>query len=386
MIDLSFSSVFMTVIMSNVLLVVITLCFRNENLLKNIGYKLIAVFCVVTLVRLLLPFELPITHTIALPKLISDVVLAVRYPYGTFLGIELSLWTGFCVIWVIGVIVQLLNFANDHRIARNYARTYGTDVTQKEPYASMLKELCTERQLRHIKILETRGIENPMILGLRNSKILLPQNVDVSNADMHYAIKHEIYHYAHHDLWIKSAVNCLVIAYWWNPCSHILNRQINMLLEMRIDDAVMDEGLDQAMAYMASIHRHLIIAKNKQKQKQESAPLCANQMSSLHYRLCIMQRHYDKANYRVCIVMLLFMIGLYIGSYLFIWEANTYKPEMVEPFVTMSDENTYAIDNGDGTYNIYMDEIYLETTDTLEYYPIDIKIYLSEEDYNEKSR
>lgn len=161
MIQFSFSSVLMTVLMSNVLLVVIVLCFRNENLLMNIGYKLIAMFCLVTLVRLIVPFELPITQTIAFPKLISDVVLAVRYPYGTFFGMELSLWTALCVVWIIGIIVRLMIFVNDHKIARNYARSYGADVTDKEPYASMLKELCTERQRRHVKILETEGVEIP---------------------------------------------------------------------------------------------------------------------------------------------------------------------------------------------------------------------------------
>lgn len=91
MIHFSFSSVLMTVLMSNVLLIAITFCFRNEKLLMNIGYKLMAVFCLVTLVRLLFPFELPVTVTLAFPRVISNAIAAVRHPWGYFLELSYPL-------------------------------------------------------------------------------------------------------------------------------------------------------------------------------------------------------------------------------------------------------------------------------------------------------
>lgn len=387
MISFSFSSVYMTVLMSNVLLIVITLCFRNENLLMNIGYKLMAVFCFVTLVRLLFPVELPFTRTLLLPKAISDAIAVVRHSYGTALGIDISLWTGFCVVWTVGVIVQLAFLAKDHKIVRNYGREYGIDVTDKEPYASMLNELCAKKQRRHIRIVQTKGVEIPMICGLCNAKILLPMDVDVSDTDILYAIKHEIYHYIHHDLWIKLAVNCLITAYWWNPCSHILKRQIDMLMEMRIDDSVMDKGPEEAVAYVASMHHYAVNADRRQRQREKEETLLFKlKNSELHYRLRMMQSRYNKVNYWVCISMLLVMVSLYIGSYLFILEASAYEPEVEEFFTTIAEDSTYAIKNEDGTYDIYLDGgIYLETTDTLEYYPPDITIYSSEEEYREKN-
>lgn len=385
MISFSFSSVYMTVLMSNVLLIVITLCFRNENLLMNIGYKLMAVFCFVTLARLLLPFELPFTMILLLPQAISDAIAVVRHSYGTALGMDISLWTGLCVVWIVGVIVQLAFLAKDHRIVRNYGREYGMDVTDKEPYASMLNELCAKKQRRHIRIVQTKGVDIPMISGLCNAKILLPVDVDVSDTDTLYAIKHEIYHYIHHDLWIKLAVNCLVTAYWWNPCTHILKRQIDMLMEMRIDNSVMDKGQEEAVAYVASMHHYAVNADRRQREKEET-PLFKLKSSELHYRLRMMQSRDSKANYRVCISMLLVMVSLYIGSYLFILEASSYEPEVAEFFTTLSGDNTYAIQNEDGTYDVYVsDGIFVETTDTLEYYPPGITIYSSEEEYHEKN-
>ncbi|MCM1118694.1 MAG: hypothetical protein NC543_04960 [bacterium] len=387
MIHFSFSSVLMTVLMSNVLLIVITVCFRNDRLLMNIGYKLMAVFCLVTSLRLLLPFELPITKTLPLPEAITNIVGNIRHSYGTVLGVEVSFWTGFCVVWIAGIILQIIIYVNEYLSVKNYIQKYGVDVTGNEPYASTLKELCSEKQLSQVRVLMVKGINAPMIFGLRRAKILLPAEAVVSDSNAQNALEHEIYHYMHHDLWVKMAVCCLVTVYWWNPCSHLLKRQIDILMEMRIDDHIMSKGPEEALAYVASLHSYAVNVRDKQKGKQETAPLFGLRNHSIHYRLCVMRRRYSKANYGVCACMLILMLVLYIGSYMFIGEALGYKPEVEKSFVTMTEENISAIQNKEGTYDIYLDGgIYLETTDTLEFYPADVKIYLSEDEYHEKNK
>ncbi|MCM1118697.1 MAG: M56 family metallopeptidase [bacterium] len=373
--------------MSNILLVVITMCFRSDSLLMNIGYKLMAVFCLVTLLRLLLPFELPITKTLPFPEAITYVIGNFRHSYGTVLGIDISLWTGFCAVWIVGIILQVVLYIREYLLVKNYVRIYGVDITKDEPYASMLKELCTEKQLRHVRIMLLQEIEAPMVFGLWRSKILLPAGANVSDSNARYAIEHEIYHYIHHDLWIKVAVSLLVTVYWWNPCSHVLKRQIDMLIEMRIDDHIMGKGPEEALAYVSSIHRYAVSAKDKQKDKQETAPLFGAGDSAMHYRMCVMKGRYNRANYIICFVMLLLMLALYAGSYLFIGEASGYyKLEESDALVTITEENVSAIQNQDGTYDIYLEGgIYLETTDSLEYYPEDMKIYSSEEEYLEQN-
>lgn len=387
MIHFSFSSVLMTILMSNLMLVVIALCFRSENLLMRIGYKVLAVFCIVTLIRLLLPLELPITKTFALPKVLSNMVMAFRHPYGTFLGIDLSLWTLFCIVWFVGAVVFWVRFAQDHKVIKRFTGMHSDDVTHEEPYASILRELCSEKQLQRIRVFKTIGVDSPVIVGLLNSKILLPMNVDVSNDDTLYAIKHEVYHYVHHDLWIKSAVKCLTIVYWWNLFSHLLNKQVDTLLEMRIDDTIMKKGPLEATEYLLSILHFLTGTAHKQKQKKEepSASLCSDDKSNLYRRLRMMQRPNEKKNYLFGIGMLLLIVGMYIGSYLVILEAYDYGPE-VAGYTTASKDNVYAILNEDGTYDVYMAGGHLiETTDNLAYYPFDIVIYSTEEEYHEKN-
>ena len=87
MIQFSFSSVLMTVLTSNLLLILVALFFRNEKTLARVGYRLTAVYCAVTLIRLLFPCELPFTKTVVLPSGISNLMKSFRVsacPYGKF--------------------------------------------------------------------------------------------------------------------------------------------------------------------------------------------------------------------------------------------------------------------------------------------------------------
>ena len=117
-----------------------------------------------------------------------------------------------------------------------------------------------------------------------------------------------------------------------------------------------------------------------------SASLCSQERSSLHKRMYMMWHHGEKKNHPLCIVMLLLMACLYIGSYLLILEPASYGPGIQEDHISIRD-NIYAIENEDGGYDIYRTNgIFLETADTLEYYYQDIPIYSSEEKYHEKNQ
>lgn len=387
MFHFSFSSVLMTILMSNLMLIIIAMCFRSDSLMINIGYKLLAVFCIVTLIRLLFPLELPFTQTYALPSILSYIVVFFRHPFGTFLGIKLSLWTLFCVIWFVGAVVFLIRFAREHKTIRQFTGLIGEDVTGKEPYASILRELCSEKQLRRIRVVKMPGVRNPMIAGLRRPKILLPMKMDVSDEDTFYALKHEIYHYIHHDLWIKSAVKCLTIAYWWNPFTHWLNRQVDTLLEMRIDNAIMKKSPEEAFNYMLSIYRLLTGGDYSPEERDHPSSLCHAGGGSLNRRLRMIQHQGKKKNYLISIGVLLLIVSMYIGSYLVILEASVHGTNVRGYQFATSKDNVYAIQNEDDSYDIYIvNGYFLETTDTLELYPENITIYSSEEEYHEKNQ
>lgn len=384
MIHFSFSSVLMTIVVSNLLLAAITLLFRNEDVLAGIGFKLTAVFCVITLVRFLFPFELPFAKTIIFPRFLSLGLSALRHRYNILPGFRLSVWDIFCIVWLVESIRRLIILLYNQQKANTLIRTNSKDVTNNEPYVSLLTELCTKRQRKRIRLRTSLFVNAPMIMGLRNPIILLPADVDTSDEEVMFSLRHEIYHYVHHDLWLKFAINCLAVAYWWNPCTRLLRKQVGILLEMRVDDSIISEGHAATVGYISCMVHYMESDLKKDSISSQYTGFALKKTSNMSRRLRMIQSKGEQRNYALSIVMSLAIIGMYVSSYLFILENSSYRQEITESdvFAVPSDKDLFAIQNEDGTYTIYFPSWgYNETTQSLENYP-KIKVYSSKDEYD----
>ena len=386
MIHFSFSSVLMTFLVSNLLLVVISLLFRNENILAKLGFRLTAIFCIITLIRLLLPLELPFTKTVILPKALSEVLFAIRHRYNVFPWLRISVWDIFRLVWLVESIRRLIILFYSHWKVRMLIRGNSKDITKQEPYASILMDLCTENQRKRIRMRTTKFVNVPMITGLRNALILLPADIDSSDEDVMFALRHEVYHYVHHDLWLKFAVNCLSAIYWWNPFTHLLSKQIGILLEMRVDNSIVSEGEESTIRYLSSMLHYMEGDPERDDVSAQYMGMALKKKSNLLRRLHMIQNREQKRSHLLSAAMLLIVGSIYIGSYLFILENSTFEQGITESdrYTTPRDDDIFAIQNDDSTYTIYLPSLGInEVVDSLELYP-QIKIYSNKEEYNEK--
>ena len=386
MIHFSLSSVLMTVLVSNLLLVLISLLFRNEDVLAKIGFRLTAIFCIITLIRLVLPLELPFAKTVILPKVLSDVLFIFRHRYNVCSWLRISVWDIFRLVWLVESIRRLTILFYSHRKANVLVRGNSRDVTDEEPYVSILMGLCTEKQRKRIRMRTTKFVNVPMITGLRNALILLPADIDSSNEDVMFALRHEVYHYVHHDLWLKFAVNCLSAIYWWNPFTHLLSKQIGILLEMRVDNSIVSEGEESTIRYLSSMLHYMEGDPERDDVSAQYMGMALKKKSNLLRRLHMIQNREQKRSHLLSAAMLLIVGSIYIGSYLFILENSTFEQGITESdrYTTPRDDDIFAIQNDDSTYTIYLPSLGInEIVDSLELYP-QIKIYSNKEEYNEK--
>jgi len=75
------------------------------------------------------------------------------------------------------------------------------------------------------------------------------------------------------------------------------------------------------------------------------------------------------------IVLTVLVLCISAVSYMFIFEANYYPPRFYEVFTAPTIENAYFVTCDNTTYDLYINDIYIETITNLEYYPSGIKIY-----------
>lgn len=94
-----------------------------------------------------------------------------------------------------------------------------------------------------------------------------------------------------------------------------------------------------------------------------------------------MQKKNEKLGFKIALLTL--MILLFVGSYMVTFEAHYMSSEDAVGTIEVTAENTYAIEKEDGIYDVYFNDMLIETTDSLKYYGPRIPTYTEKEYENE---
>lgn len=377
----SFSTVLMTVITSNLLIILISIFLKNKKLLISVGYKLLAAFSIFTVLRFILPFEFPFTTNIVLPDAISKFIVFIRYSFYTVGNVELSLWFIFEIIWAIGVLVGFVLYFREHIIMRRFITLYGKDVTTEEPYASLLKEATLSPKYLHaFHVIKLPYITSPMLYSFGVHNILLPQEFSLTERDLYYVFCHEMSHHIHRDLWLKNLIRIIKIVYWWNPFCYLFKNQTDMILEMRVDESLTKANNERTVEYLhCLIHLAESASNSKTIPNSLTVSFLSGNKGNLQKRFELLCRQKKSTRYTIntlftCITVLAFML-----SYTFIFEARHFTQEVQTESFSLSFDNAYAVILDNGTYDIYLNDMLIENVDTLDYYPADIPLYTIQE-------
>ena len=366
----SFSTVLMTILASNLLIILISLCFRYKKLMLSIGYKLLAVFLILTLIRFLFPFELPFTKNVYLPKFLSVFIAYFRHPFYYIGSFKLSLWSLFGCVWVIGGLMFLCKHIKMRMGSARYIATLGKDVTQTESVTAILSEICGTRR-NPFRVAIVPNLDAPQIFGIFSPRILIPDYIDLNSDEFRFTLYHEAFHYFHHDLLIKEAVNLLCILYWWNPACRRFQKQVGLILEMHVDDSLVDRDTSVATAYMGSLIRILESASGKYNpiSSTQTVAMFSTEEEELTQRFQMLCHKSDKTRIPLFILLLIMVVSIYFCSYGIILEARyTNRIEDSEEFFN-NVTGFYAVPKEDGTYDIYLNGIFTENVEDLHYYP-----------------
>ncbi len=370
MLNYSFAAVLMAVLASNLIIVLIALCFRRKGLLLSVGYKVLIAFLLLTLVRFVFPFELGISTNIYLPAFLSVPLSYFRHPFLVIHGFGISMWTLVECVWLLGIAILLRKFIQENISFRRYINQHGDDVTSREPYAELLARICGRRRNR-FRILKIDDLSVPCVAGVLHPVILLPKAMTLTGDNLYYTLSHEVSHYYHRDLAIKFVVRLMSIVYWWNPACKLLKEQIDLLLELRVDDSL--TGGDREASY-AYLHTLLHVAESSLTAADHKLPgdmvlsLSPDNEGALSRRFEMLYAGKEKSNAFLTFLLFFVVTAIYAGSYLVTFENHHMNGVDTEGTYSVP-ADFYAVENEDGTYDIYCGNKLLETVDSLEYYP-----------------
>lgn len=109
--------------------------------------------------------------------------------------------------------------------------------TEDTELNNILDEICTDKEKRNIKIVQTAAVEVPCCIGIFEKRILIPDK-KYSREELHYIILHEYAHLDNKDILTIQLINILCIVFWWNPFVYILKGDMYQSIEIRCDQTV----------------------------------------------------------------------------------------------------------------------------------------------------
>ena len=222
----------------------------------------IALGLILTVARCLFPIEIPGARNIRLPGFFSEVFRWSKIPIWR----NIPLFKFLLLFWIIGtvfclgllvvhvlecfLIVAKENSAPDHRM--------------NALYEEVLQELgCRKKGTLTV----SSNILVPHSIGYFRPNVLFPRIMEsCPDEQVRLAIKHEILHYMHRDLWISIAVKVLCCLLWWNPVVYLLYFVVDYLSELRCDSRVC-KGLNRRQ--MLDYYEVLLFAVTKQSEQNE---------------------------------------------------------------------------------------------------------------------
>jgi beta-lactamase regulating signal transducer with metallopeptidase domain len=88
-----------------------------------------------------------------------------------------------------------------------------------------------------IKIFSASQVSSPMVVGLTNPRIILPENMiqQLSSEQLAPIVLHELAHIQRNDIWFSHFQEFIAVVFWWSPVIRLLNNKIHIDRELACD-------------------------------------------------------------------------------------------------------------------------------------------------------
>ncbi len=312
------STLLSTLILTSCMIFIFDFCIHKQWNMNHIFFKL---FLLAIFLKLCFPFETKLSILIPLDKIMNPLIDMLQYKLFNLIYVYQLLF----FIAIIGSIYQFIEFIKH--------------IKECKYIICEVKKNGTLIENQDYEIYQTSYINTPMVIGLHGI-ILIPENL--SEEETNYALKHERAHIKHKDNLIKLIANVFKILFWWFIPIYILNKQLDLYLELHADNkAIENLEEEKKLNYL-----NFLVKTQKQTIKSSTTILNSNlsfdRKSNLNYRINSILNKKNKSPIYVfpTLIAMLFLNLLIITPYY--TESNLTKGTY-----EISNSNAYILVNGE---------------------------------------
>lgn len=363
--ELSFFSFLMAVVWSGIFFCLLTFVQRDIRLIRHFGVTAIFILYIGCILRFLFPVEFFFTRVVSSSVIYTAVYKALCLDQMRIASWRVSVMAILTVFSSMVTVILTVRFSGRYFLFHRMTSFSGNmSPAEKQQLARVLNRLqrCP-RYDRRIRISYSFRVSVPAGIGLWKRKILLP-HFKYTDTELYYILLHEFTHFANKDLFIKMAAAFLRNIFWWNPFIHLLQRNLDELLEIRCDLRVVSgmcnrEKADYLSAIVSSLEKTSDISPPLH--HLPNACLMDARKKKLLKKRFLLTASYGstECTYRTGIfrsVYIFFAALILIGSYSFILQPRYTAPEeeiVTEPDIyIMTPDNTFLFMDENGRYSI----------------------------------
>lgn len=313
------------------------------------------------IIKLLVPYEFPFTHTLAskniLPiiKQIIHINLFKNITVGNLFG---GIWS------IVAMLLFIYTITMHWRLMRILSIVSSSTNIE---LAHILSELCTEKKIKNKpKIVQLDIKMSPFITGFRTPIIVLPFQLSTDEAK--FILMHELEHLTHHHIIVKAFIEIFTIIYWWNPLVWLLRKNLIRALELQADSNVIKDLSNKAgLTYLETL---VNISKNAYIKRNTNLSLpfaLKNNMVEYRVRTILMSTYTqkNKKTFTLHACLLTLSIMLWLFSFTYTFESYSISPMMAENTFSIDTKTDYFKLRQDQLYDLYINGNYILTMDSI---------------------
>lgn len=349
--NVSYTSLLTVVMTTSILTILLSIVISFIGRTMYIDPRYILLPAILLVIKCFLPCEFFYTITLASKKILPSFqrIMQVNMPF-----INISIFKLAVIIWVLGIFLKLIILTY-----KEYKMALEISKFPVSEYTDILTRITKEKGIsKKISLLEIPGIASPALVGIRNAKIIIPNNL--AQKDLYYILLHEVEHFKSKDMYFIMFLQLVCIIYWWNPIFYILKINVQRLIELRVDRMItIDMAEEKKLDYLQS----LINVAKLQKQKNIKFSLgwgFYEKQSELSRRL---YNVLNSDNIRYGYFLSGGLVILILLSSAVVVEPYSIKSEYAQGTFDIP-ENSYIIEK-DGLYEVYLNGKYYFTLDNI---------------------
>ncbi|MHC5249157.1 M56 family metallopeptidase [Enterococcus sp. LJL90] len=248
----SLSSFLISLLFVVILVLMLQFILWKKKSIRVIRSDFIFGLFLIIFLRLILPIELPTTITLKSEHVMPAIFTFFQTEF-SIAGQSFSVLTLTLVLWGIGTAVGLLKMYRSHRQLRRTVGRFKQTLPLEELFFLDAQDFQFLKK-KQIPLIQSEVIFSAMAVGIFKPKIILSKKVPLDSPELKYILKHEIQHLRNHDILFKYLLDVLTAIYWWFPFIYLLRRQLNLIIELRVDNQV-TKALPQTeyFAYVESL-------------------------------------------------------------------------------------------------------------------------------------